>query len=209
MEKAGAYMKIRISARKGIGIAIVIVGICVAAYPMFTDWRAQQAQEALLKQLEQQNPAMESPIKGNADVSATVGNSIPMMVLDIPKLKVHTAVVKGTGYGDLKNSPGWYPQTALPGAGNTAIAGHRTMYGAWFHDLNLLKKGDAISLDYKGTLLTYNVEKVFVVANNDWSVIDPTDKPVLTLTTCHPIGSAKQRLIVRAALVQKWTGGKN
>ncbi len=31
-----------------------------------------------------------------------------------------------------------------------------------------------------------------------WSVIDPTDKPALTLTTCHPPGWATRRLVVRA-----------
>ncbi|MEW6173880.1 MAG: sortase [Bacillota bacterium] len=38
------------------------------------------------------------------------------------------------------------------------------------------------------------------MAKNDWSVIKPCGYPALTLTTCHPVGSARQRLVVRAAL---------
>lgn len=204
IEKAGGGMKIRISARKAIGLIVVILGLCVAAYPMYTDYRAQQAQKDLLKQLEEQNPVMEGPIKGSADTGGKVSEKTPMMLIEIPKLAIRAAVSGGTSYADLKTGPGWYPQSALPGQGNTAIAGHRTMYGAWFHDLHKLQEGDTIFLDYQGNLYTYKVERVFVVANNDWSVIDPTEKPSLTLTTCNPIGSAKQRLVARGVLVQKW-----
>ena len=37
-----------------------------------------------------------------------------------------------------------------------------------------------------------------MVANNDFTVISQTPGRTLTLTTCHPKGSARQRLIVRA-----------
>lgn len=41
----------------------------------------------------------------------------------------------------------------------------------------------------------------WITQPGDGSVIDSTDEAVLTLTTCHPKGSARQRLIVRAELV--------
>ena len=42
----------------------------------------------------------------------------------------------------------------------------------------------------------------FVTVPTDFSVVaDTPDDSVLTLTTCHPKGSARQRLIVRATLV--------
>ena len=42
----------------------------------------------------------------------------------------------------------------------------------------------------------------FVVAPSEMSVIDPTAERSLTLTTCHPKGSAAQRLIIRATWVK-------
>jgi sortase A len=110
-------------------------------------------------------------------------------------------VLRGTTTEILNKGPGWYEESALPGQGNTAIAGHRTMHGAWFRHLDSLNTGDEIKLTFDGWVYNYTVEKVFPISNNDWSVINPTAYPALTLTTCHPVGSAAQRLVVRAALV--------
>jgi sortase (surface protein transpeptidase) len=38
----------------------------------------------------------------------------------------------------------------------------------------------------------------FVVGKNDLTVINPSPERILTLTTCHPKGSAAQRLVIRA-----------
>lgn len=92
-----------------------------------------------------------------------------------------------------------YPEGSFPGEeGNTAIAGHRTTYGAWFRRLDLLQEGDEIIVTFGDEEYIYHVEDVFVVAKNDWSVIGATPYRALTLTTCHPPGSSLQRLVVRA-----------
>ena len=49
----------------------------------------------------------------------------------------------------------------------------------------------------------YQVSRApWVVAPSEMSVIEPTAERSLTLTTCHPKGSAAQRLIVRATWVK-------
>lgn len=120
--------------------------------------------------------------------------------IEIPAIKVSAAVVRGTALAALAKGPGWYEESALPGEGNTAIAGHRTMYGAWFRNTDKLKAGDVINIIYDGQVYEYRVEKVFPISSTDWSVIEPCGYPALTLTTCHPPGSAVQRLVVRAKL---------
>lgn len=122
-----------------------------------------------------------------------------VMVLSIPKLNLRTAVVKGVTSRDLSMGPGLYPQSNMPGEeGNVSIAGHRNVFGSWFRHLNRLVPGDAIAITYQGTTYNYAVEKVFIVAENDWSVVAPTAYRALTLTTCDPPGNVTQRLIVRA-----------
>jgi len=124
------------------------------------------------------------------------------MTIEIPALELSAVVFEGTDKAVLAKGPGWYKESVLPGEGNTAIAGHRTTYGAWFRHVDKLEEGDEIIIGYDSRGYTYRVERVFPVAKNDWSVIDPCGYPALTLTTCHPAGSARQRLIVRAALVE-------
>lgn len=123
--------------------------------------------------------------------------------LVIPKLELDLEVYYGVGEEDLKKGPGFYPQSGYPDTGNVSIAGHRNAYGSPFWHLDKLKKGDQILLYYNNKKYEYQVNSVFITHSRDWSVIELTDKPALTLTSCHPlkpVGGAYDRLIVRALL---------
>jgi len=127
-------------------------------------------------------------------------------VLEIPALGLKVSVGYGVEEADLESGPGFYPQSQYPDHGNVSIAGHRNVHGAPFLNLHKLKDGDQIILTYRNKQYVYAVEKVFTTHSRDWSVIEPTAEPVLTLTTCTPIikppGGDYDRLIVRARLVE-------
>ena len=54
-------------------------------------------------------------------------------------------VVEGVAHSDLKQGPGHYPGTALPGeVGNMVISGHRTTYGAPSTSSTSCRPGDPI-----------------------------------------------------------------
>lgn len=132
------------------------------------------------------------------------GEKWPPTVIMIPKIGVKAVVVEGVTPEDLRRGPGHYPETAWPGEpGNVGIAGHRTTYGAWFRHLDKLVPGDAIYLKCEERLYHYRVEKVWVTNPYDWSVVEPTPYPALTLTACEPPYRAIRRLVVRAVLVRE------
>jgi sortase A len=111
--------------------------------------------------------------------------------------------VEGTDENQLQEGPGHYVGTPLPGeAGNAAIAGHRTTYGAPFNNLNELAPGDAIDLTtLSGVNLDYVVTQPPVpVAPSDVKILNSFGDNRLTLTTCNPRYSATQRLVVVALL---------
>jgi sortase A len=123
-------------------------------------------------------------------------------ILRIPKIGVNSAVVQGIERPDLRKGPGHYPLTPMPGQlGNAAIAGHRTTYGAPFYRLDELTKGDDISIRTTAGTYHYSVTGQLIVPPSDVSVLDPTPDATLTLTTCNPRYSARQRLVVHATLV--------
>lgn len=125
-----------------------------------------------------------------------------MAQLQIPKIDLDEYVVSGTDQDDLAKGPGHYLGTAMPGqAGNVAIAGHRTTHGAPFNRLAELAVGDPIYLTTTtGQRLTYIVSATPVpVSPSDVSVLNNFGDNRLTLTTCNPEYSARQRLIVVAA----------
>ena len=125
-----------------------------------------------------------------------------MALIEIPKIGVNKAVVNGVGVPDLKKGPGHYPGTPLPGeAGNAAIAGHRTTYGAPFNRIDELKPGDQIFVVTRAGRFRYQVDTSIVVKPTEVAVLNPTADNRLTLTTCNPKYSARQRLIVVSHLV--------
>jgi sortase A len=123
-------------------------------------------------------------------------------LITIPKIGANFAIVEGTSRADLRKGPGHYPGTPLPGQlGNSAIAGHRTTYLAPFNRIDELKPGDAIVIQTKAGTFHYSMTQQLIVAPTDVSVLKPTPNATITLTTCNPKYSARQRLVVKAALV--------
>ncbi len=118
-------------------------------------------------------------------------------------------VLEGTSQDLLKDGVGHYPGTALPGAvGNVGLAGHRVTYGKPFNQVEELVEGDAVVVETEQAWFTYRVSTHEIVDPGDVDVIapvpgDPTAVPterMLTITTCHPMFSARERYIVHAVL---------
>ena len=106
-----------------------------------------------------------------------------------------------TGTSDLRKGPGHYPATPLPGQhGTVGIAGHRTTYGAPFHDIDKLKPGDRIELSMPYGRFTYRVERTRIVPPTATWVTDSVGYDRLILSACHPLYSAAQRIVVFAKL---------
>ncbi|WP_185762555.1 sortase [Bacillus methanolicus] len=85
---------------------------------------------------------------------------------------------------------------------NFVIAGHRSYtYGKFFNRLDELQKGDYIIINVQNKVLTYKVFNKKIVKPTETDIIYPIkNKSMVTLVTCHPKYSDKQRLIVFAEL---------
>ena len=124
--------------------------------------------------------------------------------LEIENINVKQYVLSDTREDTLKLGPGHYNNTSLPGTGgNVGIAGHRTTYGAPFGDLDALQIGDRILLTVDSKTFHYQVDTIDIVSavGGEYVLFDRGDDR-LTLTTCHPKYSAKERLIVSGILTK-------
>jgi sortase A len=120
-------------------------------------------------------------------------------LLRIPAIDFEAYVLEGSDRSVLAKGPGHISSTPLPGEpGNSAIAGHRTMYGHPFHDLHLLQPGDEIFAATAECATVYRVARVAVVYPSELGIIAQTGADRLTLMTCHPEGSSARRLVVVA-----------
>ncbi len=126
--------------------------------------------------------------------------------IEITSIDLDWTVVEGVGRSDLRRGAGHMPDTAMPGQpGNAVISGHRTTYGAPFHNLGDTESGDLITVTTAtGSHVYQIIEKRVVLPTETW-VTGQWEGSWLTLTTCHPKFSSRERLIVFARLV----GGPN
>ena len=117
--------------------------------------------------------------------------------LTILSANINHYVVFGVEDDKLEYGPGYIVGTSLPGTGgNFAIAGHRTTYGAPFGNLDRVQLGETIIFQTNTNEYKYKVVDVQIVSPTDNYVLQNFGDDRITLTTCHPKFSAKQRLIV-------------
>ena len=147
-----------------------------------------------------------------AAVEREVGQVVGRLM--IPRIDLGQFVVEGVGAEELQKGPGHYVGTPMPGmAGNVGLAGHRTTWGAPFHRIDELRPGDPITLEMPWGEATYEVightgddgseRGYFIVDPTDVWVLDQEGENRLTLTSCHPKYSARQRIIVTARLISE------
>jgi sortase (surface protein transpeptidase) len=202
------------------------VVLLFVVYELFiTDLLNQSTQSDLSQQLHQTwDQTAATPAAPRAD--QTGGDAFA--VLYIPRLgpDYQRVVLEGTAEKELSQGPGHYAGTALPGQpGNVGLAGHRVGKGSPFLELDKLRPGDPIVVETVDSWFVYRV--LGDIATGDFSgdpsgvpgqeIVAPTDVGVLsptpngsadaaptgsflTLTTCHPRYSARQRLIIHAGL---------
>jgi sortase A len=213
----------------GVGRVLIVLGLLVLGFVVYQLWgtgiqeaRAQNKLEAQFNDIIATTPAPTTvpttvttvaastpvatvPTTTTLPLSAAPPEKVkegdPLARIEIPKIGVDKIVVAGVALSDLRKGPGHYPNTALPGQiGNAAIAGHRTTYGAPFFRVDELTAGDEIIVTTVQGTFRYLVTETKIVKPTDFTVLDPTPDATLTLTSCNPRYSSRQRIVVRAKL---------
>lgn len=135
---------------------------------------------------------------------------IPKINVDAPVVYGLTTLEESTVQKKLESGVVHYPipgATSHPGQkGNAVVLGHSSndvfdngAYKFVFVQLDQLKEGDTFYMHYKGTRYTYSVTgKEIIDPTEVDKLIKPATKPMATLVTCTPPGTALKRLVVYA-----------
>jgi len=139
--------------------------------------------------------------------------------LIIPKINVDVPVTYDVGTDNasqMKAMEGGLAHFPIAGAsshpgeiGNTVLAGHSSNdlfdvgdYKFIFAQLEKLSVGDTIYANYNSKRYTYVVTRTETVKPTEVNkLVYATDKPVMTLITCTPLGTALNRFLVTAEQV--------
>ncbi|MBR2725697.1 class E sortase [Candidatus Saccharibacteria bacterium] len=150
------------------------------------------------------------------EVSAEPRLIIPKLNVDVP---IHFGIALSDVMSAMNNGVAHYRipgASAFPGEiGNTVITGHSAgdvyssnPYKYIFSGLERLEDGDLIYINYNSVRYTYRVTKKEIVApTNVGALVIQTDRPILTLVTCTPLGTSEKRLLVTAEQISpSWNG---
>ena len=122
----------------------------------------------------------------------------PIGRIAIPAIGQRSIMVEGTGQAELREGPGHYEPTSLPGQrGTVGIAGHRTTWEQPFRRINELEPGDSITVTMAYGRFTYRVEGSRIVRPQEVGVLTAVrGRERIVLTACHPLYSAAKRIVV-------------
>lgn len=201
----------------GVGIALIAyAGVVVAWRDPVTDVYARWQQRALAAQLERSHDDFKAtvrpPITSGGGARAlleaakrfedTLEPGRPIGRIVIPSIGLDRIAVHGTRFADLARGPGHYERTSLPGlAATTAVAGHRTTFGASFRHIDELRRGDEVVMEMPYGIFRYRIFAREIVDSDDWRVIRKRGFETLVLSSCHPLYGSSQRWVVSARLV--------
>lgn len=144
-------------------------------------------------------------------VAAENNNTKPEVIpeqntLVIPKIQMQQTIHEnknpqwGLAKGVWRDSAGSTPDKGS----NTVLSGHRFTYGgpAVFYHLDKIAVGDDIVIYWNKQRQHFRVASVKVVPPTDTSVVKPTEEDLLTIYTCTPVVTAKNRLIIQAKRIE-------
>ena len=144
------------------------------------------------------------PVKLNAkDDSSLLTLDRTATQLIIPKLQLKESVYEGADESTLNKGIWRRPHTGKPGENNnTVLVGHRFTYKGQppFYHLDKLAMGDRVVIVYEHKIYVYRIQGTQTVSPNESSVEALGSEPKLTIYTCTPLWTAKQRLVYTATL---------
>ncbi len=205
--KATSSAKITRRRRKFIPI---IAGICVILLILFLQYN-----RLIFAPLMAYVSPGNAPASGIDAIDPTVTQTVsaePRLI--IPKLNIDVPIRFGVPLSDvmtaMNDGVAHYRiagASAYPGeVGNFVITGHSAgdvyssnPYKYIFSGLERLEDGDLIYVNYNSVRYTYRViKKQIIDPSNVAALVIDTDKPLLTLVTCTPLGTSRNRLLVTA-----------
>jgi sortase A len=112
-------------------------------------------------------------------------------------------MLEGTSTAVLNKGLWHLPGTSDPSlGGNTVISGHRYKWQPpdprtlW--NIDKVKVGDTITVRWNDRSYTYKVVKTAIVPPTQVSILDNTTQPQLTIFSCTPLFTSKNRLVLTA-----------
>lgn len=202
--RVGAGWKWRV-----ITLALILIGGGLVAYPFLPGLRYALFKPApelpyQTRLTERQDPVLKGlsalPVVGNKPIPQDNRLVIPSISIDMP---IH----EGATQQVLDRGGIWHiPNTSDPvRAGNMVLSGHRWQYlppsNTTLYLLDKVQIGEPVIVYWQGQEYDYRIAGREIVDPNRVEILNDTPEPKLTIFTCTPLWSTKQRLVLYGELI--------
>lgn len=189
-------------------LAVMVLGAAIISYPL---WPAVEF--ALTKPkpvIPYQTRLSDQPSAWEALPSLPIIADRPIPKdnrLVIPSIGVDMSILEGPTEKTLDRGGIWHiPNTSNPErGGNTVLSGHRWQYlppsSRTLYLLDKVKDGQPVILYWHGQEYDYTITGREIVTPDRTDILQNTDQPQLTIFTCTPLYSTKQRLVLYGHLI--------
>jgi sortase A len=188
---------------KKSGNILILLGVLLFAYIVYEQIYARVLEKKIISETVKISQSLQEYVAPRVAAADQIDIERVTYPLDIslPTIDLKTKVLEGTSEDILRVAVGHLEGTGELGEieENYVILGHRSFItGKFFSRLDELNLGDPIIL--KSDLeYHYQVIDKKIISPNQLEVLDPIKgKSIVTLITCHPRYSSKQRLVVVA-----------
>jgi sortase A len=188
---------------KKSGNILILLGVLLFGYIVYEQIYARVLERKIISETVKISQSLQEYVAPRMAAADQIDIERVTYPLDIslPTIDLKTKVLEGTSEDILRVAVGHLEGTGELGeiGENYVILGHRSyITGKFFSRLDELNLGDPIilksNLEYR-----YQVIDKKIIRPNQLEVLDPIKgKSIITLITCHPRYSSKQRLVIVA-----------
>ncbi len=193
-------------------ISLIVIGLAIVSYPFLPkiEFAVSKKQSIFpyTTKLVTNNVVEKNSGISLSQLPVTKNNPIPKdNRLVIPSIGVNMAILEGPTEKTLDLGGIWHiPNTSDPLHGsNTVLSGHRWEYlppsSRTLYLLDKLQVGEPIIVYWHGIEYDYRVNQRDIVDPSRVDIQNPTTEPQITIYTCTPLFSTKQRLVIFANLI--------
>lgn len=182
-----------------LSFVVIILGLYIVIAPFLPE---------IEYGLRDTSPQIVAPYGGAlaASQGSTVTNPPPQENrIVIPGISLNERIIESSNIEAITGGGTWRrPNSSIPTEdNNTVIVGHRYFGNnvSTFYHLDKVKVGHLIAVYWQGQEFLYEVTETKVVDPSTVDIEAPTTEKQLTLYTCTPIWTAKNRLVVIAKQV--------
>lgn len=194
---------------KKSGNVLIALGVLLFGYVAYEQIYAHVLERKIISETVEISQSLQEHVNETMGTTAQIRAEENVITypleLSIPAIKLKTNVIEGTSKEKLRVAVGHLEGSGQLGVidQNYVLLGHRSsITGKFFSRLDELTLEDQIVLK-SNTEYRYRVIDKKIIRPDQLEVLNPIkNKSILTLITCHPRYSSKQRLVVVAERVE-------